>query len=140
MVKIKTQTVCDNFKSKEKTMFSILSQVGIFGLPLLLVLLSVFFLTIKYSLKLWGAETDSQVDINAIIYLGIFGLMLGVFSYFLGLYEGTKIAAQLRPDQLANGFGIALVSLLYGFAIFLVSAIFWFVLRFRARKLRQVPN
>ncbi len=121
-------------------MFSILNQVGIFGLPLLLILLSVFFLTIRYSLKLWGTEKDAQVDINAIIYLGIFGLALGIFSYFLGLYEGTKIAAQLRPDQLANGFGVALVSLLYGFSIFLVSAVFWFGLRFRVRKLRQATN
>lgn len=121
-------------------MFNILNQVGIFGLPLLLILLSVFFLTIRYSLKLWGNDTDTQVDIHAIIYLGIFGLALGIFSYFLGLYEGTKIAGQLRPDQLANGFGVALVSLLYGFSIFLISAILWFVLRFRLRKLRLITN
>lgn len=121
-------------------MYSILNQVGIFGLPLLLILLSVFFLTIRYSLKLWGNNTDVRVDINAIIYLGIFGLALGIFSYFLGLYEGVKIAAHLRLDQLASGYGVALVSLLYGFSIFLLSAIFWFVLRFRVRKLRQATN
>lgn len=121
-------------------MFSILDQVGLFGLPLLLILLSVFFLTIRYSLKLWGNNTDVQVDINAIIYLGIFGLALGMFSFFLGSYEGLKIAAQLRPDQLASGFGVALLAPLYGFSIFLVSAIFWFVLRFRVRKLRHVTN
>lgn len=121
-------------------MFTILNQIGIFGLPLLLVLLAVFYLTIRYGLKLWGSSTESDVDIHAIIYLGIFGLALGVFSYFLGLYEGTKIAAQMRPDQLAQGFGTAMVSLLGGFVIFLLSAVFWFVLRWKARKLSMVAG
>ena len=119
-------------------MFTILNQIGIFGLPLLFVLSAVFYLTIRYALKLWGANTEPDVDIHVIIYLGIFGLALGVFSHFLGLYEGTKIAAQLRPDQLANGYATALVSLLFGFVIFLLSGISWFVLRFRVRKLLRL--
>lgn len=121
-------------------MLSILSQVGIFGLPLLLVLISVLTLSIRYSLKLWGSNTETNIDINAIIYLGIFGLTLGIFSYFLGLYEGTKVAAMMRPEQLAGGFGVALISLLYGLSIFLVSFICWFVLRFRVRKLQPLAK
>lgn len=121
-------------------MFTILNQIGIFGLPLLLILLSVLYLSIRYALKLWGKNTEFDVDIHAIIYLGIFGLSLGVFSYFLGLYEGTKIAAQLRPDQLAGGFATALVSLLFGFVIFFLSGISWFILRFRTRKLSKLSN
>lgn len=121
-------------------MFTILNQIGIFGLPLVLVLSAVFYLSIKYALKLWGSNTEPNVDIHVIIYLGIFGLALGVFSHFLGLYEGTKIAAQLRPDQLASGYATALVSLLFGFVIFLLSGILWFVLRFRMRKLSKVTG
>lgn len=118
-------------------MFHILNQTGIFGLPLLLILLTVFYLTVKYSLKLWSSNSEAGVDINIIIYLGIFGLVLGLFSCFLGIYEGTKIAAQLRTEQLADGVGTALVSLLFGFAIFLFSACSWFILRLRVRNVHR---
>lgn len=114
-------------------MFHILNQTGIFGLPLLLILLAVFYLTVKYSLKLLRSNPEAGIDINTIVYLGIFGLVLGLFSCFLGIYEGTKIAAQLRTEQLADGVGTALVSLLFGFAIFLFSACSWFILRLRVR-------
>ncbi len=118
-------------------MFHILNQTGIFGLPLLLILLAVFYLTVKYSLKLWRSNSEAGVDINIIVYLGIFGLVLGLFSCFLGIYEGTKIAAQLRTEQLADGVGTALVSLLLGFAIFLFSACSWFILRLRVRNVHR---
>jgi hypothetical protein len=121
-------------------MFNILNQLGIFGLPLFLILLTVFYLTIRYSFKLWRTNSKGGVDINIIIFLGIFGLALGVFSYFLGIYEGTKIAAQLRAEQLADGYGRALLSLLYGFVIFLLSACSWFFLRLQARKLAQTTG
>lgn len=116
-------------------MFSILNQIGMFGLPLLLIFVTVFYLTIRYSLNLWGTNTETNPDINSIIYIGIFGLALGVFSYLMGLYEGTKIAAHLQAEQLAMGYATALVSLLFGFVIFLFSSISWFILRFRIRKL-----
>lgn len=136
MVNITVQFVYKPIKNlKEINMFYILNQIGIFSLPLLLILLAVFYLTVRYSLKLRRTNPEVGVDINAIIYLGIFGLALGGFSYFLGIYEGTKIAAHLRTEQLADGFGTALVSLLFGFVIFLLSACSWFILRLRARKL-----
>lgn len=112
-----------------------LNQVGIFGFPLLLVALTVIYLTARYGVQLWGTHPESGVDINLVLYVGVFGLALGLFSCFLGLYEGTKIAAYLRSEQLADGIGRALVSLLAGFAIFLLSACSWFVLRMRRRKL-----
>lgn len=121
-------------------MFNILNQIGIFGLPLLLILAAVLYLTIRYSIKLWGANSEADVDIHGILFLGIFGLALGGFSYFLGLYEGTKIAAQLRPDQLAQGLGTAMVSLLTGFIIFLLSAVFWFILRWKSRKISKIAG
>ncbi|MEX0647689.1 MAG: hypothetical protein WEA56_04940 [Balneolaceae bacterium] len=118
-------------------MFHIINQSGIFGLPLLLTLLAVFYLTIKYGIKLRRTNSEAGSDINIIIYLGIFGLALGLFSTFLGIYEGTKIAARLRPEQLADGVGTALVSLLFGLAIFLFSACSWFILRLRRRNIHR---
>lgn len=114
-------------------MFEAINSIGVAGLPLVLLAIAIVFLTIRYSLMLFRGHDGARVDINNVLYLGTFGLLLGVFSHFLGLYQGTAIMAQLRPDQIAAGYGQSLLALLYGFAVFFIAAIAWFVLRLRTR-------
>ena len=117
-------------------MFSFLNQIGIFGLPMLVIALTVLFLTAKFGVRLWGNNADPNVDINSVIYLGILAVSMGVFSHFLGMYQASGIMAQLRAEQIAAGYAQSLLALLYGFGIFFISATCWFVLRYRVRKLQ----
>lgn len=118
-------------------MFNSLDQIGMFGLPFVMIILAILSLTVKYGIKLWSQHTATPIDINSVLYLGIFALSLGLFSHFLGLYQASGIVAQLRTEQIAAGYGQSLVALLWGFVIFFISAISWFVLRFQARKLQS---
>ena len=117
-------------------MFKLINEIGVFGMPLVIIALIILFLTAKYSMKLWSSNTNKNIDINCILYLGIFALSLGLFSHYLGLYQATGIMAQLRAEQIAAGYGQSLLALLYGFVIFFLSAICWFGLRLRVRKLK----
>jgi hypothetical protein len=117
-------------------MFNLISQSGIFGWPMAIIALSSIFLTAKYSIKLFGKK-ESNVDLNKIIFLGVFALTLGVFSHYLGLYEGLQIFSYLSSDQVAGGYATSLLALLFGFGIFIVSAILWFLLRI---KLHSIVN
>ncbi|MGD8747560.1 MAG: hypothetical protein PVI44_03770 [Balneolaceae bacterium] len=120
-------------------MLDFLNQIGLFGLPLLIIALSVIILTAKYGIKLWGGA-ETAVDINNIIFLGIFGLSLGIFSHFLGLYQASGFIAQLPPKQIAAGYGQSLLSLLYGFGVFFISAVAWFGLRLKMKKSQQMQH
>jgi len=117
-------------------MFNFLNKIGMFGLPLVITALFILYLTVKYSLKLFGTNSEPPADIHNIIFLGIFALALGLFSHYFGLYQATAIMAQLSPGQIAAGYGQSLQALLYGFGIFFISAIAWFVLRLRLIKLK----
>ncbi len=120
-------------------MFDFINQIGVFGMPLIIIALIILFLTVKYSMKLWSNNTNKNIDINSILYLGVFALSLGLFSHYLGLYQATGIMAQLRPEQIAAGYGQSLLALLYGFTIFFLSAICWFGLRLKVRRLKLHP-
>lgn len=118
-------------------MFNFLNKIGMVGLPLVIAALSILYLTVKYSLKLFGNNTEPSADVHNIIFIGIFALSLGLFSHYFGLYQATGIMAQLSPGQIAAGYGQSLLALLYGFGVFFSSAIAWFVLRLRLRKLQS---
>lgn len=121
-------------------MLNLINEIGVLGLPLIIIALTILFLTAWYGIKLWSRKAETAIDINSIIYLGIFGLSLGVFSHFLGLYEASKIVSQLRSEQIAAGYGQSLLALLYGFAIFFIASVSWFVLRLKVRRLQLMAD
>lgn len=121
-------------------MFDFINQLGMFGFPLLIIVVAILVLTVKHSMALWGSRKDTTVDINSIIYLGMFSVVLGLYSHFQGMYQASGILAHLKPAQIAAGYGQSLRALLYGFGIFFLSAIAWFVLRYKCRKLQLATD
>ena len=119
----------------EAVMFYLINQMGIFGLLLTILFLTNIFLTVKYTVILFRENDNKYVDINKLIFVGVFSLALGFFSHFLGLYEASKFITQFNDAQIANGYGQSLLPLLFGFIIFFISAISWFVLRIKIWKL-----
>ncbi|HKI77097.1 MAG TPA: hypothetical protein VKA26_00995 [Ignavibacteriaceae bacterium] len=110
-------------------MFDLIIQSGILGWPMALIALGNIFLTVKYSIKLFGSEKQTKVDLNKIIILGVLALSLGIFSHVLGLYQGLQVYSYLSADQVAGGYAASLVALMLGMGIFVISAILWFLLR-----------
>lgn len=121
-------------------MFDFINQLGMFGLPLFIIAITIFILTIKFAIALWGPRQAVNVDINSIIFLGMFSVVLGLYSHYLGMYQASGILAQLKPAQIAAGYGQSLRALLYGFGIFSLSAVAWFLLRYKRRKLQLAIN
>ena len=118
-------------------MFNVINQAGILGWPMVLLLLINIFLAVKYSLKLFGSDEETNVDINKIIFIGILALSLGVFTHYLGLYQGLQLFQFLSAKQVASGYAISLVALMLGLGVFVVSGILWFYLRI---KLNSILN
>ena len=118
-------------------MFNVINQAGILGWPMVLLLLINIFLAVKYSLKLFGSDEETNVDINKIIFIGILALSFGVFTHYLGLYQGLQLFQYLSAKQVASGYAISLVALMLGLGVFVVSGILWFFLRI---KLNSILN
>lgn len=110
-------------------MLNLISQAGILGWPMVLIALANIILAVRYGIKLYGSDKETSVDLNKIIFLGVLALSLGVFTHYLGLYQGLQIYSYLSAAQVAGGYATSLVALMIGLVIFIVSGILWFVLR-----------
>lgn len=110
-------------------MFNIINQAGILGWPMVIIALTNIFLVAKYAIKLFGTDENPNVDINKIIFLGVFAFSLGGFTHYIGLYQGLQVYSYFSPDQVAEGYAVSLVALMFGLGIFIVSGICWFLLR-----------
>lgn len=118
-------------------MFDIINQAGILGWPMVLVLLGNIFLTVKYSIKLFGSDKEASMDLNKLLFLGLFALLLGIFSHYLGVFQGLQMYSYLTADQVAGGYAMSLVALLLGIFIFTISGILWFFLRMKLNSLNM---
>lgn len=119
-----------------------IQQGGILMLPLLLIGAAVLVISAKKVNDLYvkkglpGAQLEK--GINAIIFWGIFGIILGFFGHFLGLYNAmTAIskAKNISPAIVAMGYAMSITTILAGLFIFMISAILWLVFRARYKKL-----
>jgi len=117
-------------------MFNFINQLGMFGFPIFVIAITILALTVKFGIALWGPKQDTTVDINSILLLGLSSVALGLYSHYLGMYQASGFLAQMKPAQIAAGYGQSLRALLYGFGIFSLSAVAWFILRYKQRKLR----
>ena len=119
-----------------------IQQGGIYMVPLLLIGVAILAISVKKISDLYIKKGLSQAQlekgINAIIFWGFFGIILGFFAHFSGLYNAMVIisqAAEVSPKIVAMGYAVSLTTILTGLFIFMVSAIFWLVFRARYKKL-----
>ena len=109
---------------------------GPFMLIQLVIAGSVAWLSIaKFYVTFRKKEIDKEYynnGVNAIIFWGGMGLLLGIFGHFMGVYQAMnaiRMANDISPAIVAGGYAMSLSTVLFGLGIFLFSAIIWFYLR-----------
>lgn len=119
-----------------------IQQGGIFMVPLLLIGVAILVISAKKISDLYFRKglTHAQLEkgINAIIFWGFFGIILGLFAHFSGIYTAMVAisqAADISPKIVAIGYAVSLTTILTGLFIFMISAILWLVFRSRYKKL-----
>lgn len=119
-----------------------IQQGGTLMLPLLLIGVAVLVISAKKVNDLYVKKglPSAQLEkgINAIIFWGIFGIILGFFGHFFGLYNAMiaiSKAKNISPAIVAMGYAMSITTILAGLFIFMISAILWLVFRARYKKL-----
>ena len=109
---------------------------------LLIIALVVLVLFIKKAVQLFGSNStseDAAIGINAVIFWGSISAVLGFFAHFYGVYQAMqaiKMANDISPAIVAEGYAMSLVTILFGMGILLISAILWFILRWKYKQLK----
>jgi biopolymer transport protein ExbB/TolQ len=115
-------------------MFSLFLAGGSFMWLLLVILLVVVVLAITKGAQLFSNKEKNikklENGVNAILFWGIYGVVVGLFAHFLGILyamEAIKRAADISPAIVAGGYSISLLTILFGLIIFMIAAIIWFI-------------
>lgn len=127
-------------------MIEFIMMGGPFMLIQLVIACAIAWLTIA---KLYVTFRKKDIDreyynngVNAIIFWGGMGLLLGIFGHFLGVYQAMnaiRMANDISPAIVAGGYAMSLSTVLFGLGMFLFSAIIWFYLRsWSSRHFRSV--
>jgi biopolymer transport protein ExbB/TolQ len=123
-------------------MFTLFMQGGFYMWPLLLFAIIILVLSIKKIIDLFFKPDLSQVKlesgINSILFWGGMSVLIGFLGHFHGLYlamQAISRASDISPAIVAMGYGVSLITVLFGLLILLISALIWFVLRWRLKKL-----
>lgn len=117
-------------------------QGGQFMWTLLILFVVIICLSVKKAIELFMKKgldkARLESGINAIIFWGGISTVLGFFGHFLGVYmamQAIKMANDISPAIVAEGYAVSLHTILFGLFILMISAVFWFVLRWRYKKL-----
>jgi biopolymer transport protein ExbB/TolQ len=110
-------------------------------------LLSLIFLVILYLsvrkgqsvfFKKEAVSVKFETGLNAILFWGVLSIVIGFLAHFMGLYQALLAisrATDVSPAVIAQGYAQSLLTILFGMTIFIVSAVFWFLLRWRYKKI-----
>lgn len=80
---------------------------------------------------------------RAVFHFGLFGLVLGLFSHAIGLYEmmgAIKAAGDINPAIVAGGLRVSLIAPLYGLGIFAGAMLLWLTLHLLSRRIGPRPE
>lgn len=99
-----------------------------------IVLLIIFALAVRSIVFVTKNKKEESLLRGQVAYiksLGLFALVLGFLSQFIGLFTAFEYIAQkgtISPAVLAAGVKVSSISSIYGMVIFLVSYLLWFAL------------
>ncbi len=77
-----------------------------------------------------------RVKISYIKSVGLFALVIGIFSQLIGLtnaFKAIEEAGDVSPSLVYGGLKISLITTLYGFSIYIISYLIWFGLSWRLK-------
>ena len=121
-------------------------SMGPWGMMLLVLILVnvclVGWSVVKLSTN--GRQKDSSLEgkINAVLFWGAMGAVLGVLGQLNGIYLGLSAilaAPEIDPAVVAEGFAISFLPTLFGLALLAGSALAWFILRAAYGRTMRVP-
>ena len=95
------------------------------GGPFMLVLLILFGSVIFISLK----NIKEPYNTNAIVLLGIFSAVFGIFATYLGINSASNAVANISnisPQILISGLKTSLITSFTGGIIMLISTVLWY--------------
>ena len=123
-------------------MFTLFLQGGFYMWPLLLFAIIILVLSIKKIIDLFFKPEISHLKlesgINSILFWGGMSVLIGYLGHFHGLYlamQAISRASDISPAIVAMGYGVSLITVLFGLVILLFSSLTWFVLRWRFKQL-----
>ena len=123
-------------------MFTIFMRGGIYMWPLLIFAIIILVLSIKKIIDLFFksdlSHAKMESGINSILFWGGMSVLIGFLGHFHGLFlamEAISRASDISPAIVAMGYGVSLITVLFGLLILLFSAIIWFLLRWRFKQL-----
>ncbi len=102
---------------------------------LLAGILVLFVIGIFYLFRPIPGKRESIDNlILALIYIGGFSAIFGIFGQGIGLFRALKAieeAADVSFGIMVHGFKLSMIAPLYGTFIFLLASILWFLLKTR---------
>ena len=73
--------------------------------------------------------------------IGTFGLVFGIMSQLIGLYQAFSAVEQMggvSPALLMGGLKVSMITTFYGIIIYLISLLTWFITDYVFNKMRQM--
>jgi biopolymer transport protein ExbB/TolQ len=116
-------------------MTHVLEQGGIVMYPLLVIALGVLWLAARTAWLLSRSDRSSaeaERPLQGLLFWGVFSVVLGFLGTVIGIIQiaqAIRLLGQVEPPLVWAGFGLSLVTLIFGLLIFLIAALLWFVLR-----------
>lgn len=115
---------------------------GMTGPILVILSIIILALTVLRTSQLF-AHRDVPVaglehGINAIIFWGAMGALIGILGQFTGIYKALQAiaaATEISPKVCMIGLAESFTSTLFGLTVLTISALIWFTLRSRYRQL-----
>jgi biopolymer transport protein ExbB/TolQ len=107
---------------------------GIIMYPLLVIGIGVLWLVARTTWLLARGENAADVErpLQGILFWGAFSMVLGFLGTTVGIIQiaqAITLAGRAEAPLIWGGFGVALITLIFGMLIFLFAAVCWFALR-----------
>ena len=123
-------------------MLSVMQAGGPFMWLLSLIFLVILYLSVRKGQSIFfkkeAVSVKFETGLNAILFWGVLSIVIGFLAHFMGLYQALLAisrATDVSPAVIAQGYAQSLLTILFGMTIFIVSAVFWFLLRWRYKKI-----
>lgn len=108
---------------------------GIVMYPLLVIAIGIVALAGRTAWLLARSEraaAEVERPLQGVLFWGGFSVVLGLLGTTIGVIQMAQaimLAGQVEATLVWGGFGVSLVTLIFGLLIFLVAALLWFMLR-----------
>lgn len=111
-----------------------MTELFYMGGPLFMGILTIVLIALiaTTAIHTYRIKSDQTVNIALVKEIGLFGLIVGVFGQFLGLYQAftvIELSGTVSQEILMSGLKISSITTIYGLIICLAGYLLYFGLR-----------